>query len=69
MARKKLPINILIDKINEIRGCKLSKKYHNKLKEHLDNSFVHKKLLEREDYDTLATILKNYISFWIKEEK
>lgn len=68
MARTKLPINILFDRINQIRGTKLSKKLQNKIKEHLDNSIIHKTLFDRREYDTLAQIMLNYIIFWNNNE-
>lgn len=68
MARQKLPITLLIEEIDKIRGVKLPKKYHKRIKNHLANSIVHRSIFERGDYNTLAKILRNYISLWIKED-
>lgn len=69
MGRKKLPINILIDEINNIRENKIPKKYHKKLKEHLDKNKIHKSIFEQGEYSKLAKILSFHINFWKNKEK
>jgi hypothetical protein len=64
MGRKKKPINILIGKIESIRGAKLSKKHCTMLNEHLNTNAMHKNLFNAEEYDKLALILNMYISVW-----
>lgn len=69
MGRKKKPINILIDKIENIRGVKLSKKYCTMLVEHLDKHTMHKSMFDAEEYDNLAVILNMRITVWVNEKK
>ena len=68
MAKPKKPLSILINKIETIRGNKLPKNYRKIIKEHLDNNKIHKHIFDREDYDTLAMILSNYIRVWFNNE-
>jgi hypothetical protein len=69
MGRKKKPINILISKIENIRGVKLSKKYCTMLIDHLNKHTMHKGLFDAEEYDKLAIILNMRISVWANEKK
>ena len=69
MGRKKKPINILIGKIEDIRGVKLPKKYCTMLIEHLDKHTMHKSLYDAEEYDKLAVILNMHMSVWKSNKK